>query len=384
VLRHASISGLLLWVLLGCDRDNANSTNTTPQPPPKPSLAVELSSITPLAPGRRTHVAPDGQGRLFWVQESDNAAANEVVFTISDATLPHATKLTSAAIIEALERASGAPIARGKAPSGTIHSLAAGPDGRLYFYFSGGRGKLLLAGLGAFDARTGDLQILADAPNLERISGLAGLSIARGTVLRSGDLLWLWLRHTDAYALLSLDPASATGAALRKPFDRVTSPTSERPDLHTSREHLLPAQTDNALLFWQAPESTSTAGQSPRRGLVWKIQPNGAAAVLRDTPELPAHPLPPALDQTGRLVFFIPNSRDAPPPAPSKPAPLQYPAVAILGQDPSTIVGKDRFEAPARVKVQDLAPERLCRDRSGWVTYDTHSGELLRLKLVER
>jgi hypothetical protein len=56
----------------------------------------------------------------------------------------------------------------------------------------------------------------------------------------------------------------------------------------------------------------------------------------------------------------------------------------LVGADGPVVLGKDRFEAPARVRLGDLTPNRLWRDRSGWVTYDTVTGELLRVRVVER
>ena len=174
---HAVLYLLVCLAVCACDRDAGNAIVAPPPPPPR-TQSVEVQALTPLPPGRRTHLAPDQFGRIYWAQESDagfgaSAGENQVVFLMTDGGLPQPTRLTSAAVLEALgQPATGKPGERSSA-GGAIQSLAAAPDGRLYFYFSGGRGKLLLAALGSFDPRTGQVAIHADAAELERASGLA-------------------------------------------------------------------------------------------------------------------------------------------------------------------------------------------------------------------
>jgi hypothetical protein len=342
-------------------------------------LGVQITSITPLPPGRRTHVAPDGQGRLFWVQEGERGAGNEVVFVMPDGMLPQATKLTTASILEALGQGA-------KGAWGSFQSLAVGPDGRLYFYFSGGKGKVSLAALGALDPKTTELHILADASKLDRAAEIGGLPVARGTLVRSGDALWLWLRHTDGYALLSLDTARSAAGELRKPFERVIPALAEPPDLTVMREELTAAKDGDGLLFWERSDRGDGSDDGPKRGgRVWKIERTGAASVLKVVADLPSQTLPPAIDEAGRLVFLVPYvAKAASDLGPTAAPRAQYPAVVLVGDDKTQVLEKGRFEAPARVKLNDFAPERLWRDRSGFVTYDTITGELLRVKIVER
>jgi hypothetical protein len=380
---------LALFAVASCDRDSGTAPTNVPAqpPPPKDSMVVEVQPITPLTPGRRTHVAPDGYGRLFWVQESQGGAAgSEVVFSMIDGGLPQPTKLTNAAVSEAIEQAAGIDNSKGKSPAtGSIQSLTVGPDRRLYFYFSGGRGKVLLAGLGAFDPASGAVEILADAKRLEVVSGLAGLELARGSVVRSGDLVWLWLRNLDGYAMLSLETARASGPVLRRPFERVTSSTTESPDLRVDREDLVATAGDNGLMFWDRRE---------RAARVWRIGPRGAASVVRLVPDLPVATPAPGVDDRERLVFLVPDAHDAAMAMamatatalrPAGGPAVQYPALVLIGAaDAPLVLSKDRFEAPARVRLADLTPDRIWRDRSTWVTYDTVTGEMLRLRVVER
>ena len=391
VMRFIGVVVLIAVLLAGsaCDRDSGG-TNTNGQgqtPPPRGSTVVEVQAITPLAPGRRTHVAPDGYGRLFWLQESQGGAGTEVAFSMIDGGLPQAMKLTNAAVLEAMEQAAGIDKSKARSPpTASIQSLTVGTDRRLYFYFSGGRGKALLAGLGAFDPQSGKIEILADAKRLEGVSGLAGLELARGSVVRSGDLVWLWLRNLDGYALLTLETARASGPVLRRPFERVTSSTTESPDLRADREDLVAGEGGNGLMFWDRRERA----QADRAGgaRVWRIEPRGAASVVRLVPELPAATPAPGVDDQGRLVFLVPTVPDATATAtglpPAGTAAAQYPALVLIGADAPLVLGKDRFDAPARVRLADLTPHRIWRDRSSWVTYDTVTGELLRLRVVER
>src|SRR4051812_48230302 len=72
-----ALSTLLLIAGSGCDRDTSSQggggqtteTDTNVAGP----VMVELAPITPLLPRLRTHVAVDGHGNLYWVQESEPA-----------------------------------------------------------------------------------------------------------------------------------------------------------------------------------------------------------------------------------------------------------------------------------------------------------------------
>jgi hypothetical protein len=379
-MRRTLLLSFMLFGVISCDRDSDGTGGNSAERPDVPRQAttvVEVQAITPLMPGRRTHVAPDGYGRLFWVQESEGGAGNEVVFSMIDGGLPQATKLTSQAVLAAVEASSPVadkPKTGTKAATGSIQSLTVGPDRRLYFYFNGGRGKALLAGLLAFEPESGKIEIIADAKRLEAVSGLAGLELARGSVVRSEGRVWLWLRNLDGYALLSLE----TGRGLRRAFERVTSSTGDLPDLRVDREDLVAAAAGGGLMFWDR-----RAGGAR----VWKIEPHGAASVIRLVPEFPASTPAPGMDEGGRLVFLVPNVADAPVAPglrPAETAAVQYPAVVLLGSDAPVVLGKDRFDAPARVRLADLTPNRIGRDRSSWVTYDMVTGELLRMRVVER
>jgi hypothetical protein len=161
-------SCLLIIAILGCRRE-------TPAPIPKrpPVLGVEITRVTPLPPDRPTHVTATGSGQVFWVQEAEGGQ-RETVFSMSEGGLPAATKLSNSTILEAM----GHGDARG-----SIQSLSVGADGKLYFYFTGGTKKQLLAAFGSFSPENGKTQILSDKTALARDSRLgASLALARGSM----------------------------------------------------------------------------------------------------------------------------------------------------------------------------------------------------------
>jgi hypothetical protein len=352
---------LVCLMILGCDRDGSSP----PAPAKNPQAAgVEIGRVTPLPPDRPTHVASTASGQIFWVQEAQSG--RETVFAMSEGGLPAATKFSNAAVLDALGQS---------AAGGSIQSLVAASNGKLYFYFSGGKGRQLLAAFGCFVPDSGTTQILADTAALSRDSGMGdSLTLARGSVIRVGDVLWLWLRHEDGYALLSLD-VTRVGTAPRRPFEQVygagqaVRPTSGREDL---------AGAGNLLIYLDR-----------QTGRLWKIEPLGETTMLHDIADLPKAVTPPSVDERGRLVMFAPDSERFVEPAqdalgrPVVKGP-DFPALVILEGDKRTILARETLTAPARLNVRALAPPQLFRDRSGWLAYDPQSGELLRLRVMER
>jgi hypothetical protein len=361
-MRLAAAGLILLATICGCDRESA-----APAPVAKraPTLGVEIQRVTPLPPDRRTHIAPNDKGQAFWVQESD-AGGRETVFAITEGALPVATKFANTTVLETLAKPDG---------HGSIQSLAVGADGKLYFYFSGGNKRQLIVAFGCFSPETGKVQILADTAALARDSRLGdSLALARGSIVRVGDVLWLWLRHDDAYAVLWLD-VMRSGSVLRQTFETVRSNDEEL--RLTSGSEDLARGPGNSLVYLQRPADR-----------LWKIGPLGEATQLIDLVDWPSALTTPALDAHGRLVMFIPDTAvvtDLSLLPATKPA-AEYPALMILNPDDQqrTLLGRDTFAAPDKINLRTLAPSQLVRDRAGWLAYDPPTGELLRLRLVER
>jgi hypothetical protein len=357
-----AVAWLLALTILGCDRPSP-----APAPAAKraPTLGVEIQRVTPLPPDRPTHIAPNGKGQAFWVQEADGGG-RETVFAISEGNLPIATKFTNSTVLETLAKTDG---------RGSIQSLAVGSDGKLYFYFSGGTKRQVVAAFGCFAPETGKTQILADTAALARDSRLGdSLALARGSIVRVGDVLWLWLRHEDAYALLSLDVGRA-GSSLRQTFENVRSNGQEV--RLTSATDDLARGPGNSLLYLQRATAR-----------LWKIAPLGEATQLADFGDPPSTLSTPALDERGRIILFNPDTATVTDLSslPTTNPTIEYPALMILDPDDQqrTLLGRNTFAAPDKINLRTLAPPQLFRDRASWLAYDPPTGELLRLRLVER
>jgi hypothetical protein len=325
--------------------------------------------VAPLPPDRRTHVAPTKTGQLFWVQESPDPGGHETVFSLTDGGLAGATAFSNASVLDALGERGG---------RGSIQSLAIAPDGDLYFFFAGDNRRKLLAALGVFSPPTGRTRVLADASVLRDASGLGNtLALARGTILRgNGTRSALWLRHDHGFALLTFEPGGdPTKIATRRAFDRVRAPDGESVELVSPAEDL--AAVGDAWVYLDR-----------RRGRVWRIGAGGDATALADVSDLPKAVTAPAADERGRLVMFAP---DGPPfveprvdPLAPPPKVTNFPAWVFLDGERRAVLGREKFQIADRPDARGLAFPQLFRDRSSWVGYDAPTGELLRLKVVER
>jgi hypothetical protein len=356
---------ILVAALGGCDRD----LGAPPQAPQKkaPELAVDIQGVTPLLPDRRTHVAATGTGQVFWVQEATEPGGRETVFSLPDGGLPGATRLTSLAILEALGE---------RSERGGIQSLAAAPGGELYFYFAGESRRKLMLAVGAFSPASGETRILANLSALRQASGMGNtLALARGSLLReAGGRTSLWLRHDHGFVLLSVDPADGA-SPVRRLFDRVRPPNGEDLQLVASGEDL--TAVGDGWVYLDRP-----------RGRLWRIGPTGEASVLADVSDLPRAVTAPAADERGRLAMFAPDGPPftEPPDNPLAPTPqvAALPAWVTFDGQRRTVLGRETFTAPARLNVRALAFPRVFRDRSSWLGYDSQTGELLRVRVVER
>jgi len=356
---------MLCWGVIGCDRP-VPSVAAGKKPT---TMAVEITRVTPLPPNHRTHVAPTGNGQIFWVQEGDSVG-RETVFAISEGGLPSATRFSNASILETL----GQPDA-----AGNIQSMVAGADGKLYFYFLREKKKVLLAALGTFSPETGKTQIIADTEALQRESQMGNaLALARGSVVRVGNVIWLWLRHEikgqDAFALLSLEP----GVGLRRRVDRV--------QVGGAKLRLTSAQEDVAagLGDWLIYLDRET-------GKLWKVTRMGEGSMIANLSDLPKAITAPSWDERGRMVMFAPeglsfveaqeNTLGGAAGASSGP---QVPAIVLFEGEKRLLLDREKFSAPASLNVRNLAIGELVRDRSSWLGYDPPTGELLRIRIVEK
>ena len=287
-----SVAASVLAVVLaaGCDgaddgggRATGGDTVAAVESAPLPTSA-RVERVASLEAGRATHVAAGGDGRVWWVQETDDGRDGAFVVSVASAGggqaagagvagLPEAVGLTSrsaAAAFDDAGRNSGEVPGGGGDGIGTIQSIAAltggvghtlavgrgtsvplpagnhagggaanrsggvagtGRGDALLFYFAGGRGPRTLAGVGRFDPATGRIDVLAGADAVGRASGLgATLALARGTLVPplpgasgatgTSGAWWLWVRHLDGSAFLRFTPPTGGAAGGTVALDR--------------------------------------------------------------------------------------------------------------------------------------------------------------------
>ncbi len=359
------VLAIALCTGIGCDG--------TPPPPAKtaakPIPWAQFTSLTPLPVNRRTHIAAIGGGTIYWVQETD--AGRDIAFAMNDGALPVATRLTSAAICEKLAEPAG---------TGNIQSLVGGSDSKLYFFFAGGKGRKSLTVLGSFSPSTSEIKILADAGKLKTDTALGdSLVLARATLVRNADTIWLWLRHDDGFALTSFSTAQPN-PQLRRPFESVTDVTQSI-ELTSPREDLT-AGPDNSLVYLDRKHTQ-----------IWTIDSRGTASLLQSTKDLPQDLSTPQVDSAGNMLLFAPQIAAATDPddpaslggaTPDKNTVAKFPAVITWFKNQRVIIDRDHMDVPARISVRELKISEFARFRTGWLGYNSQTGDLLRMQLVEK
>lgn len=347
-------------LLLGCDREPPSAPATRKAP----TMGVEIQLLAPLLPSHLTHVAASRNGTIYWVQEAEQG--RQTVFAMADGELPTATHFSAATVLEALKE----PTA-----SGSLQSLAVGADGRLYFYFAGGKGKRLLAALGCYWPETGRTKILFDAAALAKESQMGdSLALARGSILLAGNVAWLWLRHDEGFAILSLD-LNRTDAPLRFRLNHISDNVKEL-RLNSASEDLAIEQGKTLVYL------------DRKRQKIYQIDPAGEASVAVDVSNLPEGLTVPWIDDQGKMTLFVPDETQSDElldlPLIQDKNSQQYPALMTIDHGQQIMLPRSTFTAPAKVNLRGLRLNQLIRQRSGWLGYDAPSGNLLRLRVVER
>lgn len=361
---------LLLLVIcllpLACKREQP-----APPPPPPPAIVIpylDIQALMPLQPGRPTHLAVAEQQLFYWVQESP--AGDDVVFSLDSTMIPATTPLSAAKILSEL----GAP-----GGTGNIQSLAWADD-QLYFYFLGGRQTRTIACLGRFTPTTGQIRILANTEGLDRATGMGlSMALARGQIIPTAGPWWLWLRHTDRSILLQFNPASLTPASpieFHQPFSSIR--TADGPLLMTRPEFHLSTGAGDQLLLTDLHSAT-----------LWTIDRTGMATMALSLVGLSGGLSTPALDPSLGTIFFaaaadpmraITEDRITDPPVRTS-----YPALLMLNPDHSTAIDRQHFHLtgnldPAAMRLNELLPDP---SRQGYLSYDTASGQLILLRIMQ-
>jgi hypothetical protein len=372
--RRRTILALLIMLpplLSGCGDERPAVTAATR--PTETALDLSLRPLTPLLPNRPTHVTVDRFGNVYWVQETDRG--DDTMFVIGEGGIPRATQLTVGNVAALLGAGTGA--------RGNIHGVAAASDagGDIYFYFQGVEGRRTLACLGAFTPKTERVRVLADSDAVAAATGMGrSLPLARGSVCSDGRSVWVWLRHTDNWAVFRLDPSrlpTSGPAQLARAFESVRL-GSQTVEMSRDGMEIAPAP-GGALFLLDVPGAR-----------LLKIAPDGVATLIRPLAGLPAQLSEPAVDREQNLVLFAGNGNligvkgnDAAIAAAKVDS--SYPAMLIFKPDKVVSIGRDAMQAypgfPVfSIRLRQLVPHP--RD-GGWVSYDAGSGELLHVKIVE-
>ncbi|MEA2735621.1 MAG: hypothetical protein QOE14_2072 [Humisphaera sp.] len=263
---------LLSLAVAGCDRERPKVVPAT-----RPAEAVfdlDMKPLTPLLPNRPTHTTVDRLGNVYWVQETDRG--DDTMFVIGEGGIPRATQLSVANLAALIGGAGGSA----EGARGNIHGIAAAADagGDVYFYFLGSQGRRTIACVGLFTPKSEQIRILAATDAVAAATGMGrSLPLARASIVSDGRNVWIWLRHTDNWAVFRIDPsriATSGPARLSKAFDAVK--LNGKP-FQLTREEMEIAPAPGGALFL-----VDTAA-----GHLLRISPDGNASVVRSLIGLP-------------------------------------------------------------------------------------------------
>lgn len=377
---------IITWVALGsltllsCERSSSPPVPVTPR---EPELEVHLKPLMPLMPNRPTHIAADSGGKIYWLQDLDRA--DDTMFAIDQEGLPQATPLSSAGIAAAMGASGG---------RGSIHGIAAGSDGTIYFYFQGTHEKRFLACFGRFDPSTSAIRVLAATDHIAEATAMGrSLPLASGAVIGDGKGIWLFLRHTDMWAVFHVDPSAVPpegSLTLKRAFESVS--LDNRPIAMTRDDvEISPAGEDSLFLLDRG------------NAQLLRVALDGTARLDRSLEGLPSELSTPALDDQSRVLIFAPAragsaatpalpARDRfgltePVTATTRPIDATFPSLLIFhGEKPVRSIGRDRINAYPGFPIYGLRLTQLVAHPAAksWLTYDSNTGELFLLSIRER
>jgi hypothetical protein len=362
---------MLLVLLVGCDRPTSVVTSAESSEPAEVALRGEITSIAPLSPNRTTHLAADRVGNVFFVQES--SGGQDVLFVCGRSGVPRATLLTSSSILDAM----GLP----RSGRGTIQSIACDRDGSVLFYFRGGHARKSAVCLGRFFPQDEKIQILCETKPLSDATGMGGsIEVATGTVLCWESVTWLWVRHSDAFALFQFTTADVPNSGQMKLPPPSTAVLIRGGTLPLTRDDYdLAAAADKSLVLLDR-----------YLGLLWKIDPSGSATPMQTLLDLPSMVTNPAIHPDGTIALAFSPSEPLEPHGDVNMTPVKlrtsYPALVTVHDGAIRAIGRQDLSAAGSFPIHSMQLSRLCYDMGNdcWVAYDQGSGELLRLRLSRK
>jgi hypothetical protein len=321
-----------------------------------------------LLPNRTVHVAADTSGKIYYVVESDGV---DGVLLLDEKGIPRATQLTSVNILAALGESYGG--------NGAIQSLVAGPDGTLWFYFTGGKGRRIRACIGQFVPRLESISIIFDTKALSEQSGMGdSLPLARGTLIPSGSRVWLLLRHSDAWMLFHFANqrrALNVDFKLICPFVKIWE-QDRALDMTRLNYELSPGPNDGLLL------------SDMKEGSVWDIDSAGRAVPRLVLTGLPSAVSTPQVLKDGFTMFFAAESNPFAAEVsialrPRLPQVI-YPALLQIKGEDVRAIGREHLQVSGNTPVYSMRVKELVPGpEESWIAYDQSSGQLVRIKLTE-
>ena len=363
-MRHRATFALLILLLASCKRVPAASPTTIALPT---KTIGEFHSITQLPPNRTVHVAVDTLGNIFYTVETDDG--HDGVIVVGEMGIPRATQLTSNNILAAMGETVGG--------NGTIQDLASGPDGIVFFYFIGGKGKSLRACVGQYRLRGEIIRILFDTQQLMDQSQMGeSIVLARGSLLTSGSQIDLLLRHTDAAAILSFDARGSAAPALNL--------SHALPSISAEDQHFDLTQ-DEYSLFGGFGGNLLLLDKSS--GQLWTVDSvYGTAKLLISLAGVPRDLSDPIV-RRDQITFFVADSETIETDmsdlhARTLPKAV-YPALLMINGSEISVVGRDDLHAWGGFPTYALRIHEMAAAPDGsLIAYDLSSGLLMRLRIT--
>jgi hypothetical protein len=362
---HLRCRYLLLVVLAtsGCEPEAPALREPQPEPPP---THVAIEPVVALLPGRETQLAVDPAGTIYWLQREDRQP--DVLFMRGQDGVPRSTGLSSTAVLQALGVT--------QAAEGSIHSFTAIDQGQVWFYFQGGTRRQILAALGRYLVDTSEVEIISDTARIQSLTRMGpSLDIARGTIVRSGPWLWLWVRHSDLGVLARFAPADADRAHLHveQSFTQLVADDGSLPLARVDYE-LADGPEESLILL------------DRRWGSIWRVGLDGQATLVTRLTGISRAVSTPSYDAGAQILLFAVGSepfQSRPEEPYRRPAVDNYPALIVVSETQIQAFAAEHLRGQAGVAPYRLNLQQLVIEPGGrsWLGFDEASGQIVRLRL---
>lgn len=356
-----SINLLWLAILLcvGCDApSNVQST----LPVKHVLTTVELRPLIVLNIGKPTHLDIDPAGVLFWVQEDPDS--EDVVFQMGNDGIPRSTGLNDREILSRMQATGG---------QGTIQSIRCVGDNKLLFYFVGGKDARLVACVGSFDVRTGEMDVMLDTDRLMAVTGMGySIELARGSLGSTRDACYLFLRHTDAASLLRWDKFRPSLGWQKFDLSDDTGPVDLR-----DPKMIVVGQNNGSLTVTDL-----------KRAKIWEVQPGEPWTEVLNLAGMPREISEPVVDGNNVVLFIAGGDPIEPVDVQEKsipPVESTYPAIVLREGRIVRTITPDHWVYASGVTPERMHLSTLLKDvkPDTWIAYDIPSGTILRISGVD-